>query len=92
MHNRKFICKKCNFLGIVSGGISIALFAFDIISTRLEAFYKIFHGNEQKTPFLTTLVAAFLFFASSKEVNFFVIPALYVSHFVKIFLIENNDR
>ncbi|VDK88684.1 unnamed protein product [Litomosoides sigmodontis] len=61
---------------IVSGGISIALFAFDIISTRLEAFYKIFHGNEQKTPFLTTLVAAFLFFASAREVNFFVIPAL----------------
>ncbi|CAG9533531.1 unnamed protein product [Cercopithifilaria johnstoni] len=62
--------------GFIAGAISIALFAFDIISTRLEAFYKIFHGNEQKTPFLTTLATAFLFFASTKEVNFFVIPAL----------------
>nr|CRZ24167.1 Bm2187 [Brugia malayi] len=63
-------------LGIIAGTISITLFAFDIISTRLEAFYKIFHGNEQKAPFLTTLVTAFLFFASAREVNFFVIPAL----------------
>ncbi|KAK6104441.1 putative integral membrane protein [Brugia pahangi] len=62
--------------GIIAGTISITLFAFDIISTRLEAFYKIFHGNEQKAPFLTTLVTAFLFFASAREVNFFVIPAL----------------
>lgn len=54
------------------------LFAFDIIPIRLEAFYKIFHGNEQKTPFLTTLTSAFLFFASAKDVNFFIIPALYV--------------
>uniref|UniRef100_A0AAF5PXY6 Uncharacterized protein n=2 Tax=Wuchereria bancrofti TaxID=6293 RepID=A0AAF5PXY6_WUCBA len=62
--------------GMIAGTISVALFAFDIISTRLEAFYKIFHGNEQKAPFLTTLVTAFLFFASAREVNFFVIPAL----------------
>ncbi|VBB27034.1 unnamed protein product [Acanthocheilonema viteae] len=61
---------------IIAGGISIALFAFDIISIRLEAFYKIFHGNEQKTPFLTTLATIFLFFASNRKVNFFVIPAL----------------
>uniref|UniRef100_A0A915PY28 Uncharacterized protein n=1 Tax=Setaria digitata TaxID=48799 RepID=A0A915PY28_9BILA len=61
---------------IVAGVISIILFAFDIISTRLEAFYKIFHGNEQKTPFLTVLSTGFLFFASAKEVNFFIIPAL----------------
>ncbi|KAM3718589.1 Cytosolic arginine sensor for mTORC1 subunit [Dirofilaria immitis] len=62
--------------GIIAGVISMALFAFDIISIRLEAFYKIFHGNEQKTPFLTALSTAFLFFASAREVNFFVIPAL----------------
>uniref|UniRef100_A0A0R3S750 G_PROTEIN_RECEP_F1_2 domain-containing protein n=1 Tax=Elaeophora elaphi TaxID=1147741 RepID=A0A0R3S750_9BILA len=62
--------------GLISGAISMALFAFDIISTRLEAFYKIFHGNEQKTPFLTTLASAFLLFASARQVNFFVIPAL----------------
>ncbi|VDK88422.1 unnamed protein product [Onchocerca ochengi] len=54
----------------------MALFLFDIVSIRLEAFYKIFHGNEQKTPFLTILCSAFLFFASTREVNFFVIPAL----------------
>lgn len=67
---------------MITGAISMGLFAFDIISTRLEAFYKIFHGNEQKTPFLTALATAFLFFASAREVNFFVIPALYVSYHI----------
>lgn len=62
----------------MAGAVSLAIFAFDVISVRLEAFYTIFHGNEQKTPFLTLLCAAFLLMTSCDERNLFVIPAMYV--------------
>ncbi|VDN03183.1 unnamed protein product [Thelazia callipaeda] len=62
--------------GITAGITTITIFAFDILSIRLEAFYKIFHGNQQKTPFLTAFSAVLLFLASTKEINFLVFPSL----------------
>lgn len=62
--------------GITACFLSVFLFAFDITSSRLEAFYRIYYGNEQKAPFMLLLSAAFLILASRPQLNLFIIPAL----------------
>lgn len=63
--------------GITAGAVSVLLLLIDVISANLEAFYRMFHGTEQKTPFLVLMSAALLLLATRSPTNHFVLPALY---------------
>ncbi|VDK19246.1 unnamed protein product [Anisakis simplex] len=49
----------------------------DIISASVEAFYRMFHGTEQKTPFLVFMSAIFMLLSTRSPTNNFILPALY---------------
>uniref|UniRef100_A0A9J2PKR8 G-protein coupled receptors family 1 profile domain-containing protein n=1 Tax=Ascaris lumbricoides TaxID=6252 RepID=A0A9J2PKR8_ASCLU len=65
--------------GITAGAVSVLLLLIDVISANLEAFYRMFHGTEQKTPFLVLMSAALLLLATRSPTNHFVLPALVTS-------------
>ncbi|VDM49657.1 unnamed protein product [Toxocara canis] len=61
---------------VAAGAISMLLLLIDVISANVEAFYRIFHGTEQKTPFLVLLSAILLLLAIRSPTNHFILPAL----------------
>ncbi|KJH44329.1 hypothetical protein DICVIV_09645, partial [Dictyocaulus viviparus] len=70
--------KTKNFLILIAASfliLSCAIVSLDIYTIWKKLFYRLFHGSEQKTPFLTALTAVFAMAASMSKFTSIALPA-----------------
>ncbi|CAJ0567938.1 unnamed protein product, partial [Mesorhabditis spiculigera] len=64
--------------GLVFAGLCLAIFGLDLYALGEKIFYKVFHGSEQKTPFLLMLASIFALLSSNPQHATLALPACLV--------------